>query len=134
MHIGVGPGKRGSITPSGADEDTQGIGFVAEALGDVGSNPGIGNRVIAAEATKNQMIEVDHTESVGRDKSTDVRGSYFLDAGKRIEITAGDSITLKVSASLFTMEDNGTVTINGKRLTVTMDRLIEMIADLVKIN
>ncbi|MCU0829730.1 MAG: phage baseplate assembly protein V, partial [Tabrizicola sp.] len=134
MHLGVGPGKLGTITPSGADEDTQGIGEVAEALGDVGTRPGSGNLVISVEDTKSQMIRMDHTESVGGDKSTEVRGNYLLDAGKKIEITAGDSITLKVGASLVTMEDNGTITVNGRRMTVNMDRLIDLIADLVKIN
>jgi type VI secretion system secreted protein VgrG len=134
LHIGVGPGKLGTITPSGADENTQGIGFVAEALGDVGSKLGSGNLVIGVEDTKSQMIAMNHTESVGRDKSTEVRGNYTLDAGKKIEITAGDSITLKVGASLITMQDNGTITVNGKKLSVTMNKLIELFADLVKIN
>ncbi|MGL4322182.1 MAG: bacteriophage T4 gp5 trimerization domain-containing protein, partial [Paracoccaceae bacterium] len=134
FHIGVGPGKLGTITPSGADENTQGIGFVAEALGDVGSRMGSGNLVIGVEDTKSQIIAVNHTESVGRDKSTDVKGNYTLDAGKKIEITAGDSITLKVGASLITMQDNGTITVNGKKMTVTMDKLIDLVADLVKIN
>ncbi len=134
MHLGVGPGKLGTITPSGAEENTQGIGYVAEALGDVGTRPGSGNLVISVEDTKTQMIAEDHKEAVGHNKSTDVTGSYYLDAGKKIEITAGDSITLKVGASLVTMESNGTITANGRRLTVTMDQLIELIADLVKIN
>ena len=134
MHLGVGPGRIGSIAPANAATNTQGIGPLAEAMGDVGSDPGIGNLILAVEATKTQMIEVDHNETVGRNKMTDVRGHYTLDAGRRIEITAGDSITIKVGASLVTLDDSGNITVNGTRMAVTMARLFEAMSDLIKLN
>ncbi|QFQ88797.1 type VI secretion system tip protein VgrG [Paracoccus kondratievae] len=134
MHLGVGPGRIGSISPAGAAGNTQGIGPLAEAMGDVGRDPGIGNLILAVEATKTQMIEGDHNETVGRNKMTDVRGNYTLDAGRRIEITAGDSITIKVGASLVTLDDSGNITVNGARMAVTMDKLFEAMSDLIKLN
>jgi hypothetical protein len=65
---------------------------------------------------------------------TDVRGHYTLDAGRRIEITAGDSITIKVGASLVTLDDSGNITVNGTRMAVTMARLFEAMSDLIKLN
>jgi len=134
LQLGIGPGKIGSIIPSGARDDTQGIGGLAEGLGDVGANPGIGNLVISVEASKSQMIEIDHHETVGRDKSGEVRGHYRLDVGKSIEITAGDRITLKVGASLLVMDDAGNITLNGKKAAVTMNQLFEALADTIKLN
>ncbi|MFC3569144.1 type VI secretion system Vgr family protein, partial [Paracoccus simplex] len=134
MHLGVGPGRIGSVAPASAANNTQGIGPLAEAMGDVGSDPGIGNLILAVEATKTQMIEVDHNETVGRDKMTDVRGNYTLDVGRRIEITAGDSITIKVGASLVTLDDSGNITVNGSRMAVTMNQVFEAMSDLIKLN
>ena len=80
------------------------------------------------------MIGVGHAESVGRDKTTDVRGSYTLDAGRRIEITAGDAITIKVGASLLMLDDSGSIPVHGVRMAVTMDKLFDVMSDLVKLN
>ena len=51
-----------------------------------------------------------------------------------IEITAGDAITIKVGASLVTLDDNGNITVNGTRMEVTMDKLFDVMSDLVKLN
>ncbi|MEL7092182.1 MAG: type VI secretion system tip protein TssI/VgrG [Pseudomonadota bacterium] len=134
MHFGVGPGKIGSITPSGSAKNTQGIGMIAEGMGDVGSSPGIGNLTMSVEATKTQTIDAHHFETVRKDKTTDVGGHYRLDAGKTIEITAGDSITIKVGKSLLTMDDGGNIALNGKQTNITMDKLLKVLADVIKLN
>lgn len=134
LHMGVGPGKIGTIVPSGAARNTQGIGQLAEGMGDVGRDPGVGNLIISVEASKFQKIEAHLHETVGDDKTSTVGGNYRFDVEKSIEITAGDSITIKVGKSLMTMDDAGNIAINGRKIAVTMDQLLRIMADLVRIN
>lgn len=56
------------------------------------------------------------------------------DVGKAIETSVGYSITLKVGNSLITMNDAGGISINGTKITVTMNDLFRVLADLAEVN
>jgi type VI secretion system secreted protein VgrG len=134
MALRIGPGNRNSITPMGADDMVEGMPRLPERFGAAGSSPGSGDLSISVERHKTQTVGGNHDEKVRGNKTTDVDQSYILSARKEIEIDAGDRITLNCGQTRIVMEDNGTITVNGKTITVTADRLITLLADLVKIN
>jgi type VI secretion system secreted protein VgrG len=134
LSLRVGPGNRGTVTPSGATALPEGLPTVAESYGKVGTGAGDGDLLMSIERHKTQSIGDNHDETVGINKTTTVGKDYMVKAGSKVEIIAGDMITLKCGQSLITLADNGTININGKTLNVTLDKLIKMLADQVKIN
>ena len=60
------------------------------------------------------------TVVAGGDNSIDVlTGSHKVDAAKNILLEAGDSITLRVGQSVLVMKKDGTVTLDGKDISLT---------------
>ena len=134
MDLRVGPGNKNSVTPTGAAERPEGLPTIPVRFGKLGTNPGVGDLTIAVERNKTQTIGDTHDELVKGNKTTSVKKSYRVDVVEEIEITAGDRITLNCGQSRIVMESNGTITVNGKTITVTADKLITLLADIVKIN
>ncbi|MEO1347026.1 MAG: type VI secretion system tip protein TssI/VgrG, partial [Pseudomonadota bacterium] len=134
MDLRVGPGNKGIVAPAGAKERPEGLPNVPVQYGPAGSNPGAGDLSISVERNKIQSVGANHDEKVRQNKYSDVGKSYHLDVRNEILITAGDRITLTCGQTRVVMEDNGTITVNGKTMVITMDRLIKLLADVVKIN
>lgn len=134
MDLRVGPGNKGIVAPAGAKERPEGLPNVPVQYGPAGSNPGAGDLSISVERNKIQSVGANHDEKVRQNKYSDVGKSYHLDVRNEILITAGDRITLSCGQTRVVMEDNGTITVNGKTMVITMDRLIKLLADVVKIN
>ena len=134
MDLRVGPGNKNSVTPTGAKDRPEGLPTIPLRFGAAGTSPGVGDLTIAVERNKTQTIGDNHDEAVTGNKTTDVKKSYRVDVRNEIEISAGDRITLNCGQSRIVMEANGTISVNGKTIQVTADKLITLLADIVKIN
>lgn len=134
MDLRIGPGNRNSVTPAGAKDFTEGLPQIPSRFGGVGSNAGTGDLKISVEQNKLQSIGANHDESVTGHKTSDVKKNYTLHVGREIEIVAGDRIILNCGQSRVVLEDNGTITVNAKKVQVSADQLISLLADMVKIN
>ncbi|WP_421701023.1 type VI secretion system Vgr family protein [Aliiroseovarius sp.] len=134
FQLRVGPGNVGTVTPSGAAENDQGLPTLPERFGKLGSNAGAGDMDMSIERNKIQKIGVDHNETVGKDKISTVGNNYSATVTNEVEIIAGSKITLQAGMSRITMEDNGTISVDGNTLNVNMAQLIKMLASMVKIN
>jgi type VI secretion system secreted protein VgrG len=134
MELRVGPGNRNSVTPAGAKDYPEGLPTIPLRFGPVGSGIGTGDLMISVEQNKLQTVGANHDEAVKGNKTSDVKKNYDLKVGKEIVIDAGDRITLNCGQTRIVMEDNGTITVNAKKIQVTADQLITLLADLVKIN
>jgi len=58
------------------------------------------------------------TESVSKDESITIGGAQNISVGKALAITAADSITLTTGSASITMQKDGTITIQGKDITI----------------
>lgn len=69
---------------------------------------------------KKQLIQIgaDQNLAVGGERATDVGKDDSLVVGKKLVIDVGDSVTLKCGSAKITMKKDGTVSINGKDLTL----------------
>ncbi|WP_052245264.1 type VI secretion system tip protein VgrG [Halocynthiibacter namhaensis] len=135
MEVRVGPAYAGTISPSGASKDTQGIGHVALRVGMPGkSERGQGNLAISVEQNKVQSIGETHHEDVAKRKSTNVGTDYDLYAKRNIHIEAGDEIMLTCGASQITLTSDGIIRVNGKKIFNVGTDLVELLADVVKVN
>jgi type VI secretion system secreted protein VgrG len=72
------------------------------------------------DVSKLQTISVgdDRSLMVSKNRSTSVDKDDTLGVGKNLAITAGDSITIQCGKSEIIMKKDGTVTINGKDITL----------------
>lgn len=134
MRIYVGPAQRGKITPGGASEAVEGIGGAAYGVGGVVGDTGDGNMEITVGKDILENIERNAAQVLGKVKSTSVGDSYYIDVRKNFILDVGEKITFKCGQSVITMDKAGNISVNGKVGKVTMDQLLKLFADLVKIN
>lgn len=130
----IGPGGEGSITPSGAKDNTQGMPLIGKAFGAAGSNPGDGNFNVSIEGNHNKVVKQNIRTKVAGNYMTKVDGDYVLDVEGDITIKAGNKITIKTGTSVMVLSNSGRVTLDGNSLTMNLKSLITMIASLVKVN
>ena len=133
LEINVGAGGRGSITPSGAQDMEEGIGVVAEGMGEVGSNAGEGHMSLLVEGNKTQTLQGFHDEAVAQYKKTEA-DSYELIARSTVEVRAADSITLTCGATQLQMNSNGDITVNGVKIATSSSGPTSIKGSVVKIN
>lgn len=135
MDVRVGPGNTGTITPTGADRLTQGIGVTGPRQGPAGSKPGSGTLTIAVEENKVQTIRGFHDEQVTKHKKIVTQtGEYALSAGTYAEIRAADYIELTCGSATIKLESNGTISINGVALLTSSSDKTHIKGTVVKIN
>jgi type VI secretion system secreted protein VgrG len=72
-----------------------------------------------AQYDQESKIENDERRTVGVDRKTIIGKDDLLNVGKNLKVLAGDSIVLEVGAAKLTMKKDGTITLNGKDITVT---------------
>ncbi|MFC3568796.1 hypothetical protein [Paracoccus simplex] len=134
MRISVGPGHRGRFTPADATRETQGIGGSASMIGKAIGDHGDGNLEIAVEHDMNSNIGRNGSETLGKPKATTVGDSYYIEVAKNFVLEAGRQITLRCRQRMITLDQRGNIAINGKIATFTMDQLLRLMSDFVKIN
>ncbi len=91
---------------------------------------------------KDKSVKVggNHTTSVGKDESWKVTGGRTTSVGKddslkiakKLTIDAGDQIVLKTGSASITMKKDGTININGSKITVEATQKIEEKAAQIK--
>jgi type VI secretion system secreted protein VgrG len=64
------------------------------------------------------VVEHDETRKVKNNRSTDIGVDDTLDVGDHLHITAGTEIVLTTGMSKITMKKDGTITIEGRDITV----------------
>lgn len=72
------------------------------------------------KVAKNQTTNVgdNQTSSIGKDRSASVGKNDSLKVGENLVIDAGDSITIKTGKASIVMKKDGTITVQGKDVTV----------------
>ncbi|MCO6383325.1 type VI secretion system Vgr family protein [Oceanicola sp. 502str15] len=131
----VGPGQRNAVAPDVPASNIAGISGLGDSFGANGGGPkGSGSYYVSIEQDKSQIIGRDASDLVRNNKAVEVRGDMRTVVDGTVLIDAGKKLTLNCGAVSIVMESNGSLTINGKKATVTMDRLIALLADMVKIN
>jgi type VI secretion system secreted protein VgrG len=65
-----------------------------------------------------ESIGNDHQESVGDNRTASVGKDDALKVGKNLTIEAGDQIVIKTGQASITMKKDGTITIQGKDITI----------------
>ncbi|HTT22311.1 MAG TPA: type VI secretion system tip protein TssI/VgrG [Candidatus Sulfotelmatobacter sp.] len=81
------------------------------------TNIGAGQTVSIA-ADLGETIGGSHSESVTGDRSASIGKNDTLSVGKVLSIEAGDEITIKTGSASIQMKKDGTITIEGKDITV----------------
>ncbi|MEO0669593.1 MAG: type VI secretion system tip protein TssI/VgrG [Pseudomonadota bacterium] len=131
LNLRIGPGNSGMVTSSHAHTDPEGMTGSPEGFGD---RQGDGNYTISVERNEIETIGANHNQEIAKNKHADVGSNYSISVGKKLDIRAGDSITLTCGQTKIVMEDNGQISVNGKTINVTADKLIKMLADVIKLN
>ncbi len=74
----------------------------------------------AVEIAKDEKVEIGGKQEtqIAKDSLLQVNGSTQIKIGKDLSIEAGDSISLKTGSAVITMKKDGTITIEGKDITV----------------
>jgi len=63
---------------------------------------------------------------VGKDYSVSVTGSESRNVGKKLVISAGDSILLECGAASISMKKNGDIKISGKKVVVDASATLDL--------
>ena len=75
-------------------------------------------RTLTVGANQDESIGKDHSADVGSNRSASVGKDDTLKVGKNLMIDAGDSVTIKTGKASISMKKDGTITIQGKDITV----------------
>lgn len=75
---------------------------------------------MTVKVAKNQSSEIgdNHSTKVGKDSAFDVGANFGVKAGKSITIEAADSIIIKTGSAAISMKKDGTISIEGKDITL----------------
>jgi len=135
MALFVGPAQKGRFTPQNASEVFEGLPGVPYGLGKPGVAPqGAGTMQISVEKNKTERIGSSHSQLIQKNKSVNVRESYYLDVADELVIHAGKRIFLKCGQSVILLHSDGSIQINGKTLSNNVSDIIRLVSDLVKVN
>jgi type VI secretion system secreted protein VgrG len=96
---------------------------------DVGADQSISvgsNRSVSVASNQSVSVGSAASMSVGADETREVKGGRITSVGKddatkvtnKLVFDAGDSVTIKTGSASITMNSNGTITIQGKDITV----------------
>jgi type VI secretion system secreted protein VgrG len=74
----------------------------------------------AVAISKDEKVEIGGTQEIrlGKDHMLQVTGESTVKVGKNLSIEAGDSISLKTGSATIIMKKDGTITIEGKDVTI----------------
>ncbi|MCF1437049.1 type VI secretion system tip protein VgrG, partial [Agrobacterium vitis] len=135
MEISVGPTQKGKYTPQNASDLKEGIGGVAYSLGKNGETAkGSGTMQISIEKNKVESIGNNHSQLIQKNKSVNVKSNYYIDVTEELVIDAGKRIVLKCGQSIILLNSDGSIQINGKKLSNNISDIIKLVSDVVKVN
>ncbi|MGD9169063.1 MAG: type VI secretion system tip protein TssI/VgrG [Candidatus Thiodiazotropha sp.] len=84
-----------------------------------GMNETVGaSKAMQVGSSLSEMVGSDRSVSVGKNQATTIGDSDTLTVGKNLVIEAGDSVTIKTGKASITMKKDGTVSIQGKDITI----------------
>ncbi|MEW8051667.1 MAG: type VI secretion system tip protein TssI/VgrG [Candidatus Thiodiazotropha sp.] len=84
-----------------------------------GMNETVGaSKAMQVASSLSETVGSDRAVSVGKNQATTIGDSDTLTVGKNLVIEAGDSVTIKTGKASITMKKDGTVSIQGKDITV----------------
>ncbi len=75
-------------------------------------------QTVSVGADLGETIGGSHSESVSKDRSASITGSDALKVGKTLAIEAADEIAIKTGSASIVMKKDGTITIEGKDITI----------------
>ncbi len=87
------------------------------------------NRHETVESNETITVGADRNEEVGGDERVSIGGDQTIHVGSKLNIDAGTEIVLRTGASSITMQENGTIVIEGKNISVVGSGLIKVRAD-----
>jgi type VI secretion system secreted protein VgrG len=79
----------------------------------------VGARTLSVGGAETINVKGNESLSVGGNRTADITGDDTVSIGKNLSITATDTITIKVGSASIIMKKDGTITIDGKNITVT---------------
>ncbi|MEJ2610891.1 MAG: type VI secretion system tip protein TssI/VgrG [Candidatus Thiodiazotropha sp.] len=92
-----------------------------------GMNETIGaSKVTQVAATVSESIGEDCSLTIGKNRISSIEKDDALSIGKNLLIDAGDSVVLKTGKASITMKKDGTITIEGKNITIKGSGLLNM--------
>jgi type VI secretion system secreted protein VgrG len=123
----ISVGAAQSTTVGAAQTNTIGASQTNTIGADQSNTIGAGQtNTIGADQTSS--IGGNQGDTVGGDRSAAVTGGDTLTVGKALAITATDEITITVGDAVLVMKKDGTISINGKDITVEGSGAISMTA------
>lgn len=135
MALFVGPTQKGRFTPPNAQTQQEGLGKVAYGLGTPESTAqGAGSLQLSIENNKLENIGNNHSQLIQNNKSVDVQNNYYLNVADELVITAGKHILLKCGQSVILLQSDGSIQINGQTLNTSMNDMIRLMSEMVKVN
>jgi type VI secretion system secreted protein VgrG len=75
-------------------------------------------QTISIGADLAETIGANHSEAVSADRSASISGNDSLSVGKALSIEAADEISIKTGSASISMKKDGTITIEGKDITI----------------
>jgi type VI secretion system secreted protein VgrG len=78
----------------------------------------VGARTLSVGGAETISVKGNESLSVGGDRSASVTGDDGLAVGKNLTITATDTITITVGSASISMKKDGTITIDGKNISI----------------
>jgi type VI secretion system secreted protein VgrG len=76
------------------------------------------NQTVTIGNNLSESVGNNHSEDVGDNRTTSVGKDDSLKVGKNLTIDAGDQIVIKTGQASITMKKDGTITIQGKNITI----------------
>ena len=121
LTVGVTRAKTIGVSETVNIGTTQSINVGAAQTVNVGANQSTtiaAGQTISVGADLAETIGGSHTESVAKDRSATVSGNDALNVTKNLVIEAGEEIAIKTGSASILMKKDGTITIEGKDITI----------------
>lgn len=151
MTLMVGPNKLQQAVLGKFKALTSGLGDIASKLGLPSMlNMGEGNMIIGVAKNKAETVMLSSTEVVGAGKATTVGGGFqtivggiknttvgigdYEEVGQNKALVVGKQYEIVVGDSKVVMEENGTISITGKKILIDGQDLVRITGKSVKIN
>ena len=85
-------------------------------------------------ATYVLSVGVAHIVNIGMTQKTNVGQSISMHAGKTVVIEAGETLVLKAGKSTLTMDSDGNIELNGNKIHIAGDTVVDIDSKLIDLN
>ena len=72
--------------------------------------------------------------NIGMTQKTNVGQSISMHAGKTVVIEAGETLVLKAGKSTLTMDSDGNIELNGNKIHIAGDTVVDIDSKLIDLN